>query len=232
MKGALGFIGAGKMATALAKGFVRSGVVGPDQLVASDVDSEAREAFAKSTGGRAFPDNREVARNVSVVILAVKPDCTHLVLDEIKSVITPEQLVISIAAGVQLQSIEGRLCDGARVIRVMPNTPALVGASASAFARGRCVLHMDIELIRKLFGAVGEVVEVKETLLDAVTGLSGSGPAYVCLMIEALSDGGVSAGLPREIAIRLAAQTGLGTEKKILEAGLHPAGLREMVTSP
>lgn len=228
----LGFIGAGKMATALAKGFVHAGVFVADRIVASDIDARAREMFAGATGAQVVDDNTRVARNASVIILAVKPHSIGAVLDEIASQVTPEKLVISIAAGIKLGFIEQKLCGNARVVRVMPNTPALVGASASAFARGKAVLPEDVELARRLFETIGEVVEVNETLLDAVTGLSGSGPAYVCLVIEALIEGGVAAGLSRDIASRLAVQTVFGTAKMVLETGMHPAVLREMVTSP
>lgn len=228
----VGFIGAGKMATALAKGFLRAGIVTPDEVMASDVVHHALEAFAAATGARVCGDNTEVVRKAQAIILAVKPSSVLPVLAEIKPLYTREHLIISIAAGIKLELIEGGLGMGARVVRVMPNTPALAGASASAFATGSSVLPEDVELTRKLFGAVGEIVEVKEPLLDAVTGLSGSGPAYICLVIEALSDGGVAAGLPRDIATRLAAQTVLGTAKMVLESGMHPALLREMVTSP
>ena len=145
---------------------------------------------------------------------------------------TDQHLLISIAAGVTLARMEAALPAGARVIRVMPNTPALVGASASAFACGKSATPEDGQLAQKLFSSVGVALQVKETLLDAVTGLSGSGPAYVFLMIEALSDGGVAAGLPRDIATKLAAQTLLGSAKLLLETGQHPAALKDMVTSP
>lgn len=220
------------MATALAKGFLSAGIVTSKEILASDVASQALDSFAAATGSRTCDDNMEVVRKSPVIILAVKPNCVQPVLEQIKSVFTPEHLLISIAAGVKLESIQQALCPGARVLRVMPNTPALAGASASAFAKGDSVLPEDVQLTARLFGAVGEVVEVKEPLLDAVTGLSGSGPAYICLVIEALSDGGVAAGLPRDTAIRLAAQTVLGTAKMVLESGMHPAALRDMVTSP
>jgi len=143
-----------------------------------------------------------------------------------------DHLLVSIAAGVTLSALEGSLGGEAKVIRVMPNTPALVGASASAFALGSNATRDDAELASKLLGSVGEAFEVKEGLLDAVTGLSGSGPAYVYQFIEALSDGGVAAGLPRDIATRLAAQTVLGGAKMVLETGQHPGPLKDMVTSP
>lgn len=228
----IGFLGAGKMATALARGFLRAGIVSADRITASDIDPQARGAFSEATGARTCAGNAEAARDADAVIVAVKPDRVAAVLTEAGPAITVRQLVVSIAAGVPLQALEQALCPGARVVRVMPNTPALVGASASAFSAGRSTRSGDIDLIRRLFGAVGQVFEVKEPLLDAVTGLSGSGPAYACLVIEALSDGGVAAGLPRDISTRLAAQTLLGTARMVLESGLHPAALKDMVTSP
>lgn len=228
----VGFLGAGKMATALASGFVRAGLVAPNRLLAGDVAAAARDAFERETGGRAVVDNATVVAAATVVILAVKPAQVSEVLAALKTLFNPGHLVISIAAGVPLSRIEAALPDGTRVIRVMPNTPALVGAGASAFARGRAAGVEDAALTRRLLGAVGLAHEVKEPLLDAVTGVSGSGPAYGYLMIEALSDGGVAAGLPRDIATQLAAQTLLGAARMVLETGLHPGALKDMVTSP
>jgi pyrroline-5-carboxylate reductase len=167
-----------------------------------------------------------------VLVLAVKPDQVVSVLAEIRGAFTNEHLLVSIAAGVPLAKLEAGLGAAARVIRVMPNTPALVGASASAFALGKSCAATDAELAQKLLSAVGVAFQVKESLLDAVTGLSGSGPAYVYQFIEALSDGGVAAGLPRDIATKLAAQTVLGAAKMVLETGQHPGALKDQVTSP
>jgi len=141
-------------------------------------------------------------------------------------------VLVSIAAGVTLAQLEAELAPGARIVRVMPNTPALVGASASAFALGRAARREDADLVEKLLETVGVACELNESLLDAVTGLSGSGPAYIYLVIEALSDGGVAAGLPRDAATKLAAQTVLGAAKMVLETGLHPGALKDMVASP
>jgi pyrroline-5-carboxylate reductase len=228
----VGFLGCGKMATALAQGFLRAQVVSAAQLSGSDVSPPARSAFATATGARTTAWNAEVLQAAEVLLLAVKPDQVPAVLSEVCTTLTERHLLISIAAGVTLAQLEELVPEGTRVIRVMPNTPALVGASASAYAAGRNARAEDVHLAQRLFGAVGLAVHVKESWLDAVTGLSGSGPAYACLVIEALSDGGVAAGLPREVATRLAAQTLLGTARMVLETGEHPAVLREMVTSP
>ncbi len=228
----LGFLGAGKMASALGKGFVQAGLVSPEALIAADPSEPARAAFEKETGARTTSSNRQVLEAASVVVLAVKPDQVLSVLTEVRDGFTAEHLLISIAAGVPLAKIESALNPKARVVRVMPNTPALVGASASAFAVGKAALPKDAELTRKLLSAVGSAFELKESLLDAVTGLSGSGPAYVYVIIEALSDGGVAAGLPRDVATKLAAQTVLGSARMALETGLHPGALKDMVASP
>jgi pyrroline-5-carboxylate reductase len=228
----IGFLGAGKMATALAKGFVRTGLVTPKQIIASDPVAAAAKTFARETGSAATASNLEVAGFARVLILAVKPDQAGGVLAEIGGSFSDQHLLISIAAGVTLARLESALRAGARVIRVMPNTPALVGSSATAFALGTEASIADGELAQKLFSAVGIAIKVKESLLDAVTGLSGSGPAYVYLFIEALSDGGVAAGLPRDIATKLAAQTVLGSARMVLETGQHPGALKDMVASP
>lgn len=228
----IGFLGAGKMALALGKGFVKAGLVTPGEILASDPAEGARNAFSKDLGARITAFNPDVLNFADVLILAVKPDQVTASLAEARSIFTEKHLLISIAAGVPLSRLEGALPAGARVIRVMPNTPALVGASASAFAIGKAATPEDSALAQRLFSSVGVAYQVKESLLDAVTGLSGSGPAYVFLMIEALSDGGVAAGLPREIATKLAAQTLLGSAKMVLETALHPGALKDMVTSP
>jgi pyrroline-5-carboxylate reductase len=228
----IGFVGAGQMATALAKGLVRAGLVLPGGLVASDVSVGARERFAQETQGRVVAANREVAAVAGTLVLAVKPLQVDEVLKELAPQIGPGHLLVSLAAGVRLAKLEAALPAGTRVVRVMPNTPALVGEGASGFALGRAARREDAEWAERLLGAVGLAFEVPERLLDAVTGLSGSGPAYACLMIEALSDGGVAAGLPRDLATRLAAQTLLGTARLVLETGLHPGVLKDRVTSP
>lgn len=228
----IGFLGAGKMATALAKGFIRAGLVGAGQVLAGDTSEAARAAFAKETGAKAAATNAEVVQFAQVLVLAVKPAHVAEVLSEIRPLITPKHLVISIAAGVPLVKLEAALGSTTRLIRVMPNTPALVGASASGFALGKAATAEDGKLAEKLLSSVGVAFQLKESLLDAVTGLSGSGPAYVYMAIEALSDGGVAAGLPRDVATKLAAQTVYGSAKMVLETGLHPGSLKDMVTSP
>lgn len=227
----IGFLGAGKMATALAKGFVAGGRVTPERVSASDPVNAAREGFAKDTGGRVSASNADVVTASDILVIAVKPDQVSDLLGDIQNQLEKRHLLISIAAGVPLAKLEAG-APGVRFVRVMPNTPALVGASASAFSIGSECTRADAELVQKLLASVGVAIEVKEKLLDAVTGLSGSGPAYGFMMIEALADGGVAAGLPRDVAQRLAAQTLLGAAKMVLETGIHPGALKDAVCSP
>jgi pyrroline-5-carboxylate reductase len=228
----LGFIGTGQMATALARGFIQARRVTARQMVGSDPDPLARARFSKETGAQTVSQNTEVLRRARVILLATKPAQATEVLQEIRPAFTPAHLLISIAAGVSLARLEAALPAGARVVRVMPNTAALVGASATAFAAGQHATRADAALVQRLFSAVGLALPLKESLLDAVTGLSGSGPAYVCAFLEALVDGGVACGLPRTSAQQLALQTLIGTARLLQEKNLHPALLKEMVTSP
>lgn len=227
----LGFFGGGKMATALIKGVGKAGLFQPGQIWASDVLEGARTALKNDTGVNVTASNVEVARNSEVAIVAVKPNHVAEVLDQINEPFKGK-LLISIAAGVTLKTIMSGLSSNTRVIRVMPNTPCLVGASASAYALSSNCTEADAEIAQKIFGAVGVSYRVEEKMLDAVTGLSGSGPAYIYMVIEALSDGGVAMGLPRDIATKLAAQTVLGAGKMVIETGMHPGQLKDMVTSP
>jgi len=232
LKQTFGFLGAGRMATALAGGMVQSGLVKGRQLVASDVVSKTLKAFTNATGGKALKSNNDVLRKADVVIIAVKPHQITNLLSDLASEAKSHHLFISIAAGVTLEQLEESLGGKARVIRVMPNTPALVGEGAAGFARGTHAKVADAKLTQLILEAVGVAVEVPERLINAVTGLSGSGPAYGFQMIEAMSDGAVAAGLPRELATPLAAQTLLGAAKMVLETGEHPGKLKDMVTSP
>jgi pyrroline-5-carboxylate reductase len=228
----IGFLGAGKMATALAQGWIKAALTASEHVCASDPDSVARDRFADTTGAAAVTDNSRVAIQSNIVVLAVKPQNMAEVLREIRSGLQARHLVLSIAAGITIKQIADELGDDKRIIRVMPNTPCLVGASASAFAASPAATAADFQVTERLLNSVGRAVQVPEKLLDAVTGLSGSGPAFVFIMIEALSDGGVRMGLPRELATMLAAQTVFGSAKMLLETGLHPGQLKDMVASP
>jgi pyrroline-5-carboxylate reductase len=227
----IGMIGAGQMATALAQGFLKAGLVSAAQLSAADPLADARERFAQATGIGAVAGNAEVAARAAVVFLAVKPQQIDAVLDELRGALAGK-LVISIAAGVKLARLAERLGGAARLVRVMPNTPCLVGQGASAFCLGGGATADDAAVVEQLLQAVGTAFRVDEKLMDAVTGLSGSGPAFVYIMIEALSDGGVRMGLPRGIATALAAQTVLGAAQMVLTTGEHPAVLKDRVASP
>jgi pyrroline-5-carboxylate reductase len=229
---AVGFLGAGQMATALAAGWARAGLLDTSRSLAADPVPAAREKFTQATGVRTVGTNAEVAAAADVLVLAVKPQVTAGVLAEVRPHVDPRHLVISIAAGVTLQTLAAGLGSGVRLVRVMPNTPCLVGASASGYAAGPSAMADDAALVGRLFGAVGVALPVPEHLLDAVTGLSGSGPAFVYVMIEALADGGVRVGLPRDTALKLAAQTVLGSAKMVLETGQHPGALKDAVASP
>lgn len=227
----IGFIGGGNMAEALMKGLMAGGVPVVDLPVA-DPSEERRTYLASRYGLSVTTDNRDVAKRSDIIVLAVKPQVAHLVLAEIHADVSADKLVISIMAGVRAEAIEASCPTGTRVVRVMPNTPALVLEGASAIAGGASASADDLSLARRIFGLVGRCWLVDEKLMDTVTGLSGSGPAYVLTFIEALSDAGVKNGLPRDVAFGLAAQTVFGTAKLLLETGEHPALLREKVTSP
>jgi pyrroline-5-carboxylate reductase len=227
----LGLIGCGKMGSALLKGAIEAGAVAPGDVQVHDAFAECAEILAKETGATAAGSNGAVVKNSEAVLLCTKPQD---MLDMICMLppVGPDQLFISIAAGMTLTKLEEALGKDVRAIRVMPNTPALIGKSASAFAKGSCATPEDAEFVNALLASVGSVVEVPEKLMDAVTGLSGSGPAYVYTMIEALADGGVLTGLPRDKALQLAAQTVAGAAEMVLQTGEHPATLRDQVTSP
>jgi pyrroline-5-carboxylate reductase len=227
----IGFLGAGRMATALARGWLTARLLDPARCRASDPSDAARRSFTAETGLLATTDNLNVVESTDVLILAVKPQTMAALLEEIRPRIATRHLVVSIAAGVTL----GQLTNGlgvTRLIRVMPNTPCLLGASASAYSGASGATADDQALVDRLLNAVGRAFALPEHQLDAVTGLSGSGPAFVYLMIEALSDGGVRVGLPRDVATALAAQTVFGSAKMVLETGQHPGVLKDMVASP
>lgn len=227
----LGFVGAGRMATALAGGVVRSGAWTAGRVLATDVSADALKKFTVATGAGAVNSVPELAERCGVIVVAVKPGQVGEALAPVSGLAAP-RLLISLAAGVPLVKLESHVPASFRVIRVMPNTPALVGAGASAYSLGARASGADAAVAERLLGSVGLAVRVPEAQLDAVTGLSGSGPAYLCVVIEALADGGVAAGLPRPLALRLAAQTVLGAGRLVIESGEHPARLKDDVASP
>lgn len=224
----LGFIGSGKMAAALVEGVLRADLCAPSDLHASDALPAASAALAEKCGITNSPGNRALAAAADTLILCVKPTDAATALGEME---THGKLLISIVAGLTLAAL-AEAAPGARIIRVMPNTPALIGQGAAAYALGPTATPEDEAAAQRILGAVGAAFPVGEELLDAVTGLSGSGPAYVYVIIEALADAGVIEGLPRELALELAARTVAGGAAMVLETGLPPSQLRDMVTSP
>jgi pyrroline-5-carboxylate reductase len=228
----IGFIGCGAMARALAGGLIDAGGA-PSQILAADPFAAAREQFDEAIGAKSVESNAEVVSQADVVVLAVKPGAVSSVLAGLDSGHSARPLWISIAAGVPLAKLQSGLPGGARIVRSMPNTPALVGAGATAYFPAPTVTEADLILTKAILEATGWCWRApNEDLLDAVTGLSGSGPAYVFLILEALSDAGVREGLPRDAAQALATRTVLGAAKLALETGTHPGVLKDQVTSP
>ncbi len=228
---AIGFLGAGQMATALAAGWARAGALDPKSSGAVRRDPAKRD-FAEATGLRMYAAPAEMLAACPVVVMAVKPQMIGELAPSVRPHLTSRHLLVSVASGVSLATLERHFGSEARLARTMPNTPCLVGASATGVTMGPRATPEDRRLVLELFGAVGKVAEVPEHLLDAVVGVSGSGVAFFYLVIEALADGGVRAGLPRATSLELAAQTCLGAAKMVLETGRHPAQLKDAVTSP
>ena len=228
----IGFIGAGNMAEALVRGLIKGNHVAAHDVLVSGPRPERLAELAANYQVRTTTDNRVVAASVDVLVLAVKPQIMDRVVREIADHLASTTLVISIAAGIDTATLEAGLRDGVRVARAMPNTPALVGAAATAVSPGRNATADDLAVAKAVFDAVGITVVLEESQLDAVTGLSGSGPAYIFLILEALADAGVKVGLSRRNAQRLAAQTVMGSAKLLLDTDEHPGKLKDMVTSP
>ncbi len=225
-------IGAGHMAGAMIGGMIKSKLVPARSIVAARRNPEALAELQKKWGVRTSTDNKKAVADADIVILAVKPQMAKKVLEELAGRITKDQLVISVMAGITTASISKALRVDGRVVRAMPNTPCLVDAGATAIAAGAHAGERELKLAEAVFGAVGLVVTLPESALDAVTGLSGSGPVYIYMVIEAMIDGGVKMGIPRAIAAKLAAQTVFGAAKLVIETGKHPAVLKDEVTTP
>ena len=225
-------IGGGKMGSIIARGLIAQKIIPAKDIIVTDIDKARLKFLRSSLKLRVSHDNKSAVKGADIIILAVKPQNMAETLKEISSTVNTSNVVISIAAGITTKFIEKSLIKGVRVVRVMPNTPALVGEGAAAVAAGRYAKTNDVKLTRAIFNAVGISVEVKEKLIDAVTGLSGSGPAYFFLIIEALIEAGFKNGLSRDLSKKLAAQTMLGAARLCLESDKEPSQLREMVTSP
>jgi pyrroline-5-carboxylate reductase len=224
-------IGCGKMGAALVKGMLRAGVLAPGDLRLHDVSRAALEGLAAEAGARAADSAEDAARGADVALVCVKPGEVAGLLEGLRPTLAGK-LAVSIAAGVPLSRLQTAAGDACRVARVMPNTPALIGRGVAAYALGEGATESDAADVERIFGSVGRAFRVKEGLLDAVTALSGSGPAYVFLVIEALADAGVAMGLSKDLALELAAGTVAGSAEMIAATGEHPARLRDMVTSP
>lgn len=226
------FVGAGNMAEALIRGLLASGSVSASDITISNRRHEKTERNAERWGVRGAPDNVSCVRDADIVMLCVKPQVMRAVLDQCGREVPSDALVISVAAGIPTQAIEAHLSPGQRVVRSMPNTGAIVRQSATAIAAGSSATETDLAVAREIFDQVGRTVVVEEHHLDAVTGLSGSGPAYIFLIIDALADASVKVGLSRDIGLELAAQTVLGSAQLLLQTGEHPGRLKDQVTSP
>ncbi len=228
----IAFLGAGNMAEALIRGLLHSKGTSPDRILGTARRPERARVLHETWGIRTSTDNLAACREADVVMLCVKPQVMDRLVEQIAPAIDASKLVISVAAGVPVEALERKLGAAARVVRAMPNTPALVGRGACAIAAGTHANEEDLQIATSIFDAVGITVTVEENLLDAVTGLSGSGPAYIFLIIEALTDAGVKVGLPRYTALKLAAQTLLGSAELLIQTNAHPGQLKDQVTSP
>lgn len=229
----IGFIGAGNMAEALVRGLLSSGVFSKDEIIVSDVAEKRLHLLSSHYGISATQKNSDIVKSANLIVLAVKPNLIREVLLEIKRLLNARKILISIAAGVTISSISEVVRRKIKIVRVMPNTPALVLAGASVLYCNPLITPEEKQLIKKIFESIGIAYEIdNEALLDGVTGLSGSGPAFVAMFIEALADGGVKMGLSTNMALQLAAQTVYGTARMVLDSGIHPAELKDKVSSP
>ena len=228
----LGIIGVGKIGSAILKRLISTNTLDKDNIIIFDIEEDKRNKLSEQCKVESAKNNEELARSSKFILIAVIPQVIDTVLKEIGPIITNEQVIISIAAGVSFNHINKIINPTIGLIRIMTNTPALIGAAATAVAHNENIKDKQLDFVKRIFNAVGMVVELEERHLDAVTGLSGSGPAYMFIIIEALADGGVKMGLPRAIALKLAAQTLLGSAKLLLETNIHPAALKDMVATP
>ena len=225
-------LGAGKMGGTLLQAFLKKGLFRPENLRVTVQHEERAKSLSAQWGVNVSTDNLEAARHSDVILLGVKPHQVEQIITQIRPALTPKKTIISFVASVKTSAIEKSAGMDLAVIRAMSNTPALLGCGATALCRGKFVTDSQLALAERIFSSVGRTVTVEEKHMDAVTALSGSGPAYIYLILESLADGGVKAGLPRDIATLLAAQTALGAATMVLETGIHPALLKDAVTTP
>ncbi|NHJ26052.1 MAG: pyrroline-5-carboxylate reductase [Candidatus Lokiarchaeota archaeon] len=228
----LGIIGVGKIGSALLNRLILTKTIDVNGIIIYDIDENKSEEKAIELGVKLAKDNQELVRNSKHILIAVIPQVIDEVLAEVGPLIKEDQIIISLAAGISFEHITKFLNGNVGLVRVMTNTPALIGSAATAIAHNKYVKQEQLEFIKKIFKAVGIVVELEENHLDAVTGLSGSGPAYIFIIIDALADGGVKMGLSREISLKLAAQTVMGSAKLLLDTKKHPGELKDMVATP
>ena len=232
MEKTIGFIGAGKMATAIIKGLLASDLFNPTQIIASEPNSAFAQAVSRNLGINVYSDNKKLSKEADIILLAVKPFVLKDVLEEISEYVDDAKLVISIAAGISTTRIEELLGKKARIIRVMPNTPALLACGASAVCKGENATYEDFQTVIKIFKSVGKVVEIQEKEIHAVTGVSGSGPAFYYYIIDQIAKAGERLGLDYKTALQLSAQTALGAAKMVLETNTLPEQLINNVTTP
>lgn len=225
-------LGAGKMGGILLQGFLKQQMLAPDQLLATVAHEDRAAALSTQWGVEVSTDNRAAVERADVILIGVKPFQVPALIDEIRPALTPQKLLISFAASVKTRAIEEAAGLDIPVIRAMPNTPSMLGAGIAALCRGRFVTEAQMETAARMFEAIGRTVIVDEKHMDAVTGLSASGPAFIYIILESLTEAGVKVGLPRDIATLLAAQTTFGAAKMVLETGYHPALLKDAVTTP
>jgi pyrroline-5-carboxylate reductase len=232
----LGFVGGGNMAEAIVKGLLDSSLVASKDIFISDLISDRLEYLSKEYKVKTTDDNRELVKKSDILVLAVKPQTVKKVLESFSDLIDSNKNIISVAAGISISLIEDTLCAKSKkkisIIRTMPNTPSLVQEGATAICGSKHSSKLDIKIAHHIFKAIGQTVDIEEIHMDAVTGLSGSGPAYIFMIIEALSDAGVKVGLSREVSNTLTIQTILGSAKLARDGGKHPGQLKDMVTSP
>ncbi|MFO8019482.1 MAG: pyrroline-5-carboxylate reductase [Promethearchaeia archaeon] len=228
----LGIIGIGNMGNALLNGVINSNILPKDKVLIYDTNGKLLNRREENYNVSTATDNKDLVKKSNYVLLCVKPQVIDLVLKEIKPELTSEKTIISIAAGVTIDHVQRIIKKNVPIIRIMPNTPALVGEGAVAVSNNKYVKDKTLEFVKNVLNSVGLVVEIEEKYMDAVTGLSGSGPAYIFMVIEALADGGVKMGLSREVALELAAQTVKGAAKMVLDTKKHPGELKDMVASP
>ncbi len=226
------FIGCGNMASAIIGGLLKNGAAQKEEITAADPFEASREKAREAFGIKVSADNIDAVKDADVVVLAVKPQALDSATEGLGSVITDKQLVISIVAGQSLKRLEDLLGENKKIVRVMPNTPALVGEGISGWCVNKNTAAEDKEAVKTILSAIGEGEEVPEHLMGVVTSLSGSSPAYIYMLIEAMADAAVLDGMPRQMAYHFASQTVLGSAKMVLETGKHPGELKDMVTSP